>query len=158
MTLAVAPCSVCDRPVLQLDQNQIESTRYGIPGSCDVCGQLCCAACHCQCHCLADELCVWHDDDEADNDEEELEGALEECSRCLGWAHAECNQIEASCPYCGDMFRVGFEFTADCRRCGNRVCFDCLSISDADYMCCEDCIANWDFYSTSAERDSNLNR
>jgi hypothetical protein len=104
---------------------------------------------------------MWQNHGEADNDEEELEEApVEQCSRCLGWAHAACDQIEATCSCCEGTFCVGCEFTGDCRAglgCGNKICHNCRSSSYvADYyMYCKDCTDDMHHYEEEETEEIN---
>jgi hypothetical protein len=90
--LALTPCSVCNELLLpSKPRDDPEWSRYSAPGSCLLCGLLCCATCHCRCSCL-NERC--HDAKLTN---------VTNCCRCRGWAHDNC-QWYSFCTACEANF------------------------------------------------------
>jgi hypothetical protein len=121
-TLALIPCSVCDK-ILLPPEPKVDPvwSRYSAPRSCGICGLPCCATCHCRCRCL-DEEC----------DVAELDRHYNyNCGRCRAWAHKNCYHLFSMCTGC----RVCF-----CFACASEVLVACETCS-ASY--CRACQRNW---------------
>jgi hypothetical protein len=89
--LALTPCSVCNDNLLPSKPRvDPEWIRYSAPGSCGGCGLLCCAICHCRCSCLHPEC---------NKGMIRFMRPVENCGRCHGWAHENCECIR-HCSWC----------------------------------------------------------
>ena len=105
--LALAPCSVCNQPLLRLDLVEGASTRYPRPHSCDIgqCELLCCAAHHCGCRCLTGYSCT--------QPPHPTVLTCTHCKGCKGWAHRVCDQIQFECMDCRRFFCDPCSFECD---------------------------------------------
>jgi hypothetical protein len=116
--LALTPCSVCNEILLPLKPRaDPEWSRYSAPGSCVLCGLLCCTTCHCRCRCLNDDCSI-----------DSL--VVIDCERCHGWAHDDCSQFFSFCSWCDKWF---------CSACASEV----LTKFGVIDPTCQACQRNW---------------
>jgi hypothetical protein len=132
--LALTRCSVCKKILLpSMPRVDPAWSRYSAPGSCWLCGLLCCAKCHCRCRCLNEDC----------NDGMSTTHPFHEfCGECRGWAHQDCECIVLHCKWChvGFCYECESEVLINCETCDDEYCRKCQRIWDVLGDLCPRCL------------------